>query len=170
MKNLSRRRAGNVAMAIFAALVSGATGAQPGSPPDGVPGLSWLSFPIEGVWNANVDITNCAGISFNNFDAMAIFHRGGTMHDTNATNPALRSSAFGTWRYTGVRKYAFAFRFFRFDVTGQTIGSSIVRHTIQLAPDGESYTSEGTAEFFDANGQPAFPFTGCSSSTAVRFH
>lgn len=173
MKKVSSIRAGKIVVAMSVVLGSGVAGAQP-NPGAGPPGSSWFSFPIEGVWNAVVTLDNCAGFQIGvPFDAMAIFARGGTFHDTNAMNPALRSAAFGTWRYVGAGTYRFAFRLFRFDEFGNNIGSTIVRHTAALAPDGESYTSEGTAEFFDKDGQPetAFPPgpSGCSSSTAVRF-
>ena len=132
---------------------------------------------IEGTWNVTVTITLCdssglptdtpvPGIS--PIDAMALFAANGTFHDTNATNPALRSPGFGTWRRTGHRTYEFAFKFFRFNPAIGVIGPQIVRHTVVLARDGKSYTSRGTAEFFDAANNPA-PVTGCSTSTATRF-
>lgn len=130
-----------------------------------------LSYPLEGTWDVKVEITNCAdGSVIVSFDAMALFARGGTFHDTNANNPALRSDAFGVWRHLKGRKYEFAFRLFRFDPAGNNLGSQIVRHTVTLDRSGDSYTSEGTAEYFEANGEPAsVPPAGCSRSTATRF-
>jgi hypothetical protein len=40
---------------------------------------------------------------------------------------------------------------------------------MMLAKDGRSYSSRGTAEWFDANNSPAPPFKTCSTSTATRF-
>lgn len=138
--------------------------------PKGVPpGLSKFKDPIEGVWNAKVNITVCgAGIVLNSFDAMGLFASNGTFHDTNATTPALRSDAFGTWSATGPGTYEFAFRFFRFDPMGANVGSSVVRHQVVLDPDGDGYHSEGSAEFYDVNG--VLFMTGCSDSEAARFH
>jgi hypothetical protein len=134
---------------------------------------------IEGVWNVRVTITLCdaAGRPTDTpvpnvpiFDAMAMFAANGTFHDTNASNPALRSDGFGSWRRTGHRTYAFAFKLFRWDPVNQMpVGPQIVRHTVDLARDGRSYTSRGTAEWFDANNNPAPPFKTCSTSTATRF-
>jgi hypothetical protein len=137
--------------------------------PEGVPpGLSRMKDPIEGVWNAKVNITVCnAGVVLNTFDAIGLFASNGTFHDTNATNPALRSAAFGTWSAIGPRTYEFALRFFRFDPMGANVGSSVVRHRVVLDEDGDSYRSEGTAEFYDADG--VLLMTGCSDSEAVRF-
>jgi hypothetical protein len=132
------------------------------------PGLLKTKDPIEGVWNARVNITACdSDTVFNTFDAMGLFASNGTFHDTNATNPALRSAAFGTWSAIGTRTYEFALRFFRFDPMGALLGYSVVRHRVVLARTGDSYRSEGTAEFYDANG--ALFMTGCSNSEAVRF-
>ena len=110
------------------------------------------------------------------FDAMALFARGGTFHDTNKGQPpASRSSGFGTWRRIKRREYEFAFKLFRFNPDGTPRGSQIVRHTVTLSRDGKSYTSEGTAVYYDLNGNQTDvngnPTTepGCSTSTATRF-
>lgn len=133
---------------------------------------------IEGNWNVTVNITLCDAAGrptdtpvpgLNPIAAMALFAANGTFHDTNAANPALRSDGFGNWRRIGHRTYEFAFKLFRFDPAVGAIGPQIVRHTVVLAKDGESYTSRGTAEYFDPMGNPAPPFKGCSTSTATRF-
>ena len=124
---------------------------------------------IDGTWNARVKITVCAtGATITSFDALAMFEAKGTFHDTNATNPALRSPGFGYWERAGSDQFYFAFRLFRFDAAGNTIGSQIVRHTAVLSPTGNTYTSSGTAEFYDAAGN--LTATGCSTSTASRFY
>jgi hypothetical protein len=132
---------------------------------------------IEGTWDVTVNITLCdsAGLptdtpvpGISPMSALAMFAANGTFHDTNAANPATRSVGLGTWRRTGNRTYEFAFKFFRFNPAIGVIGPQIVRHTVVLARDGRSYTSRGTAEFFDAANNPA-PVKGCSTSTATRF-
>jgi hypothetical protein len=133
-------------------------------------GHAWFPDPIVGVWNVSVDITNCAtGATIASGEAMALFAADGTRHETNATNPALRSPAFGTWRRLGKKnnKYQFAFRFFRFDTAGVNLGSQVIRHDLVLSADGTSYFSEGTAEIFDPFGN--LIVIGCSTATATRF-
>jgi hypothetical protein len=135
--------------------------------------------PIEGLWNARVWILPCGTQPTGEpFLAMAMFGRGGTFHDENNSNPVspappvtLRSAAFGQWEHVKGRTYEFAFQFYRFDPAGNFLGSTIVRHTAQLAGDGSSYTSEGAPEFFTAGGQPFQPPgpKQCSVSTANRF-
>ncbi|NOT47621.1 MAG: hypothetical protein HOP17_07700 [Acidobacteria bacterium] len=130
-----------------------------------------LSSPnrIVGTWNVRVRITVCAtGATITSFDAMGMFGAKGTFHDTNATNPALRSQAFGYWERESGDQFYFAFRLFRFDPAGNNIGSQIVRHNVVLSPTGNTYTSSGTSEFYDAAGN--LTMTGCSASTATRFY
>lgn len=124
--------------------------------------------PIVGTWNARVRITVCAtGATITSFDAMGMFAAKGTLHDTNATNPALRSPGFGYWERVSGDQYYFAFKYFRFDLAGNNMGSAIVRHNVVLSPTGNTYASSGTSEFYDAAGN--LTVTGCSASTATRF-
>lgn len=135
----------------------------------GIASLGSGSRRIEGLWNVQVTARVCAtGAPIVSFPAMGLFARGGAMHDTNATNPAIRSSGFGTWNHVRGNRYRFAFKFFDFDAAGNSTGYRIVRHNVILGSDGEEYESAGTAEFYDANGN--LIRTGCSSSTATRFN
>jgi hypothetical protein len=141
----------------------------------------WLNDdPIEGLWDATVNITPCpSGPPMATFKAMGLFARGGTMHDMNQTlkvGPFPRSPAFGIWEREKGRHYEFAMKFFVFDmITGAPAGWSIIRHNLVLARDGQTWVSEGTAENFDAAGAPiapgvpARPPVGCSNASAVRF-
>lgn len=123
---------------------------------------------LPGVWNARVNITVCAtGATLFSFNSIGLFGADGSFHDTNSNNPILFSRAFGYWTRIGLYNYQFAMRAFRFDPAGNPLGSQIVRHTIDLSPTGQSYTSWGTAEMYDTAGNPAG--RGCSTATATRF-
>jgi len=128
---------------------------------------------IAGLWNVKVTLTNCATgdpLPFPGatFQAMGLFERDGTFHDTNTQSPLGRSSAFGIWNHVDERVYRFAFRVFGFDSTGTLpTGSTIVRHRLVLSADGNRYQSRGTAEFYDVSGIRILP-DGCSASTARR--
>lgn len=129
---------------------------------------------IEGVWDAQVTLRNCLTgdpLPFPGatFDALALYEHDGSFLDTNEDSPLTRSPAFGTWEHVGGRVYKFAFKHFRFDTTGTLpTGSVIVRHRVVLAPNGNRYSSKGTAEFYDVSGIRVLP-DGCSTSTAQRF-
>ena len=128
---------------------------------------------LAGVWNATVVLTDCSSGSpiGDPFDAMALFGRDGSFHDTNANNPTvmLRSDAFGYWKHVRGNKYRFAFRVFNFDSAGIYLGYQVVRHDVILSKDGKSYTSKGGAEFYNPDGSERPPVQGCSESTATRF-
>ena len=130
---------------------------------------------LAGLWNVRVTLTNCATgepLPFPGatFEALALFERDGTMHDTNANSPLIRSSGFGIWRHVSDRVYRFAFKLFRFDSAGATpTGAQIVRHRVVLGKDANTYSSSGTAEFYDVSGIRMLP-DGCSRSTAPRCH
>lgn len=159
---------------LLVALASLLSGPAPAAAGDSSVEQWWSSDRIEGTWNVEVTLTNCATgqpLPFPGakFEAMAMFGANGTFQDTNENSPNVRSSAFGHWERTGWRTYRFAFRFFRFDPTGQLqVGSQIVRHNVVLARDGRTYTSAGAAEFYDVSGIRMLP-DGCSTSTATRF-
>lgn len=135
----------------------------------------WSADPIEGLWNTRVTITDCSSgaplpVSF---DALGLFGRGGSFHNTDAQNPVMptmRSTILGTWKRLHGRTYQFAFKLFRFDPAGTLIGTQVVRQTVKLSRDGRSYTSSGTSQAFDVSGNPvAGPPSGCSISKATRF-
>lgn len=138
-------------------------------------GESAQASRMAGLWLVRVTLTNCATgapLPFPGatFDAMSLFEADGTFHDTNANSPLLRSQTFGIWEHVEGRHYRFAFRAFQFDSTGTLwTGSQVIRHSVVLSADGMSYTSSGTAEFYDIHGVPMMP-NGCSASTAQRFN
>ena len=125
--------------------------------------------PVVGTWNVVVDSWNCANnvpIS-SGVASIGLFNADGTRHETNATNPALRSPGYGNWHRVAKGEYEFAFKFYRFDATGANIGSTIIRHTLYLSPDGTEYYSIGPAEIVNPAG--IVVFTACSEATATRF-
>jgi hypothetical protein len=121
-----------------------------------------------GTWDVLVDIINCdTGATIASGTALALFNADGTRHETNATDPALRTPGYGNWNHVKNNKYQFAFKFYRFDGTGANIGSTSVRHKLFLSANRNGYYSRGTAEFFD----PAcnLLFIACSTAKAKRF-
>jgi hypothetical protein len=116
---------------------------------DNPAGASGSVDPLVGTWNTLVDIYDCntgATIATGG-QALALFNADGTRHETNATNPALRTPGYGRWSRMHKLDYEFAFKFYRFNESGVFIGSTNVRHNLFLSADKLSYYSEGTAEF-----------------------
>ena len=124
---------------------------------------------LEGTWDARVSIINCqTGAVIRSFDSIGSFMSGGTMLDsTSGTPQARKTPGHGVWRHVGGNTYQFSFKSFSFDAAGNFTGWTIIRHEAVLSPRATEYSSSGTAEFYDSNGN--LLNTGCSSTTAVRF-
>jgi hypothetical protein len=123
---------------------------------------------IVGTWNVHVSVRACqTGAELRTFESLEHFNTGGTMQDVSSGfAPSRQTPGIGVWRHLGGRNYSFTFKSFGFDANGNFSGWTIVRHEINLDSKTE-FTSEGTAEFYDASGN--LLFTGCSSNTATRF-
>jgi len=145
-------------------LVQGGSQAQATSP-----GASGMVDPLVGTWNVLVDVYVCSNGApiASDGQSLALFNADGTRHETNATNPALRTPGYGYWTRVDKNQYEFAVKYYRFDTSGAHIGSTIIRHQLFLSDDGSSYTSEGPAEFLSPS--DVTQFVACASATATRF-
>ncbi len=124
------------------------------------------STGIVGTWQTIVTPRNCqTGVPVAPpFPGLLTFNKGGTLTGTSTAV----SSVYGVWERThGKRNYSFAFISLRYSPTGAFIGTQKVRQTAELGQGGNDYTSTGTVEILDANGN--LIATGCSTSTGTRF-
>ena len=103
------------------------------------------------------------------FSAVQTYNQGGTMTASVLGAPGVISlDAHGIWSHAkGRNKYVTAFRVLKFNPDGTYAGKDVVRDSISLGLDGNSYTSTGTVEIFDASGN--LIVTGCATTTATRF-
>jgi hypothetical protein len=124
---------------------------------------------IVGTWDVHVSARSCqTGAELRTFESLEQFNTGGTMLDVSSGfAPGRQTPGIGVWRHLSGNTYSFSFKSFSFDPNGNFTGWTIVRHEVTLNPGGDEFTSEGTAEFYDASGN--LLFTGCSSNTATRF-
>ncbi len=123
---------------------------------------------IEGVWRNQVTVKDCqSNTVLATFAGLLNYHQGGTMSETGATNPALRSPGYGIWTRTDGRTYAGKFTFFTFNPDGTSNGSQKVNQNIVISQNGNHLTDNATAEIFDANGN--LLFTVCATANATRF-
>jgi len=121
---------------------------------------------LVGSWNVQVTIRDCqSNTEIASFPAMNTYNQGGTTQQTAPPEPgATALPGHGVWSHQNGRHYSGAIQFFSLN---PTFGRVIVRSTISLGRDGNSYTSTDTAEVLDANG--SLIFRACSTSTATRF-
>ena len=121
---------------------------------------------IEGTWRTNVTPVNCqTGTAVAPaFPGLLGFNKGGTLAGTST----VAASVHGVWkREGGWENYSFAFTNFRYNASGVFIGSQTVRQTAKLAASGNEFTSSGTVEIFDTNGNVIG--SGCAAATGTRF-
>ncbi len=121
---------------------------------------------LVGSWNLVVSLRDCeTGTVLVSFPAMNTYNQGGTTQQTAPPEPgATALPGHGVWSHQNGRHYSGAIQFFSLN---PTFGRVIVRSTISLGRDGNSYTSTDTAEVLDANG--SLIFRACSTTTATRF-
>lgn len=110
-----------------------------------------VADPIEGLWQSNVTLRDCASASsFGGFRGLTTFSQGGTATADNNQPSATKGVAMGTWRKTGVGAYVIDLRFWRYAPDGTPAGQQRLTRTITLAADGRSLTSTITTQALDA--------------------
>jgi len=130
---------------------------------------------IAGFWNVHEQLLNgCpTGDPVRDIPDLNIFFKSGEFIEAAATpsvgSPPLQRvmPGLGTWAHAGGRHFTSEFRFFRYSAEDDTFaGVQIASKEIELGADGNSFTSTGTTDIFDANGMHLA--TRCSRGTAVR--
>jgi hypothetical protein len=125
-----------------------------------------VADPIEGVWEGPVTLRDCTtSAPVGAFQGAQVFHRGGTMSDTNSTPTATRGPGFGTWVKSG-STYIVKFRFFTYDATGAVSGVVRTTRTVTIGAGGDTATSVNTTQIFDMTG--TLVRSGCGSDTGTR--
>jgi hypothetical protein len=124
---------------------------------------------LEGTWDVQVTIRNCqTGAEIRSFASVTSFTFGGVTFDSTSGIPqALKTPGQGVWSHVRGDTYRFSFKNFNFDAAGNFISWTKITHQADLAPNGNQYSSAGTAEFYAPNG--SLISTGCSTTTATRF-
>ena len=119
---------------------------------------------LDGVWVVNVTVTNCqTGALIRTVGSLQAFHRDGSVVET--ANTASRGISEGTWHPAGGHMYDATYWFFRYTATGTFASIAKVTDKITLRSDGK-FTSVGTVEDFDANGNSIS--IGCFVHSADR--
>jgi hypothetical protein len=119
---------------------------------------------LVGLWETEVTVTNCQGVTLKTLEAYTTFHQDGTLNNTDTNG--LTGPGSGTWKNLGGGSYSSTIRSFSFDANGINTGEGVITQTIQLAPDGMSSPGTATVEIFDVNGN--LVATLCASGVATR--
>ena len=122
---------------------------------------------IQGVWETQITLKDCAGHVIRSFQGMLTFHQGGTMMDGTTTPSALRTPAEGVWRNVGNHTYAFRMKSFTFNAQNILTGWSIIAGELTVDETGNTFTGPATVEVHDPNG--VLLTTVCADSAGTRF-
>ena len=121
---------------------------------------------IEGVWEGPVTLRDCAtSAPVGSFQGSQVFHRGGTMSDTNSSPSASRGPGFGTWVKSG-NNYIVKFRLYTYDAAGNFSGVIRTTRTVTMGTGAGTATSVNTTQVFDATG--ALIRSGCGTDVSAR--
>ena len=122
---------------------------------DGAPGKQAL----EGVWQVEVTILSDCGPNptvMLQLPVLDTFTRDGKVIEAPGTPlsfEGLRTSpGLGTWEHEKGQQFSAVFRAFRINFDNTPAGSITFNEAIELSRDGDSFTSTGTADFFDTSG------------------
>ena len=117
---------------------------------------------LAGVWQVEVTILSDCGPNpsqVRQLPALNTFTRDGKVIETPGT-PLTRpgtlrtSPALGAWQHEGGQQFSAVYRAFIILPDNTPDGSVTFTEAIELSQDADSFTSNGTADFFDSNGNP----------------
>jgi hypothetical protein len=124
---------------------------------------------LNGTWTTTVQLTDAPPGAPASFNALDTFLPGGNLLvSSSAPNPALRTLAHGTWIRTGDHRFASTFVWFRFDPTGQYVGTQQVSRTMVLAKDGASFQASDIVEIVSPTGAVVATIHGTEAGTLLR--
>jgi hypothetical protein len=122
---------------------------------------------IQGVWETQITLNDCAGHLIRSFQGMLTFHQGGTMMDGTTTPSALRTPAEGVWRHATDNTFAFRMKSFTFDAQNVFTGWTIIAGKLTVDHTGDVFTGPATVQVYDPNG--VLVATLCAESSGTRF-
>ena len=124
---------------------------------------------LTGSWDVTVTARDCeSGTPLFSFLAVQTYNQGGTMLTSNLGAPGIvRLDGHGVWKHIKGRQYSVAFRVLKYNLDGTFAGKDVIRDVISLDLGSDTYTSTGTVDILDPNGN--LILRGCATTTAMRF-
>jgi hypothetical protein len=121
---------------------------------------------LQGTWETQITLTDCAGHVIRSFPSLLEFAAGGTVVESTAGTPqALKTPGLGVWRHTTGNTYAIRFKSFNFNAQNVFAGWTIVAG--ETTVDGDTRGGPATVEVYDPNG--VLLVTLCADTVGTRF-
>ncbi|HUK23566.1 MAG TPA: hypothetical protein VLV49_03220 [Terriglobales bacterium] len=117
---------------------------------------------IVGLWN--VTFLSGGQVVDVAFDA---WHADGIEILNDYTNPINGNVCLGVWAQTGSRSYKLKHPSWYFDGSGNLLGTVVIRETVRLSSDGNSYTGTYTYDIYDVSGNFQEELTGQIKATRI---
>jgi hypothetical protein len=122
-----------------------------------------------GTWIVQTEITNCAGVTLENFSKLlSINARGTSLENSNSVPPSQRTTGFGVWEHSDHRNFVYTVQFFRFTPTGTFASTVQAKWSVELTRGGQSYTAEGAIQIVLPNGVVAANLCGTEIGTRME--
>ncbi len=118
---------------------------------------------IVGLWN--VTFTSGGQTVDVAFDA---WHSDGTEVLNDYTNPIEGNVCLGVWTQTGSRTFKLKHPSWAFDNTGTLVGIVIIRETVTVSPDSNSYKGTYAYDIYDTTGAFVTELTGTLAATRIK--
>src|ERR1044071_9492615 len=123
---------------------------------------------LEGTWDMQITLTDCAGHVIRSFPSLIEFVEGGTVVESNAGTPqALKTPGEGVWRHATDHNYAFRFKFFTFNTSNVFTGWTIIAGETTVDRTGDANVGTATVKVYDPNGN--LLVTLCADTAGTRF-
>jgi hypothetical protein len=123
---------------------------------------------LQGTWEMQITLTDCAGHVIRSFPSLIEFVAGGTVVESNGGTPqALKTPGEGVWRHTIDSNYAFRFKFFTFNAQNVFTGWTIIAGETTVDETGDANTGSATVEVYDPNG--VLVVSLCAETVGTRF-
>ena len=163
MKNMNQEKKSVLGLMALLACTFLATSANAGDQSHKIAGDRLVGF-----FDSQVTLTNCNGVVIRTFESYQLFNQGGTLTSTDnqpGSSPHSRHRNLAVPR-RGKLLGALSDLHLQHRRHPWSGHAKVNRDLLQLAADGNSYTSAGSVEFFDTNGN--LVATLCASEVATR--
>lgn len=123
---------------------------------------------LNGTWLTTVQLADAPPGAPSSFNALDTFlPDGGLLVSSSAPLPSTRGLAHGTWTHVGHQNYTSTFTWFRFDASGQAVGTQRVRRTMRFSPSGASFSATDVVEIIAPTGTVLATIHGTESGTLL---
>ena len=123
---------------------------------------------LQGTWEMQITLTDCAGHVIRSFPSLTVFMAGGTCTEASGgTAPALQTGGKGVWSHTTGNNYAVRFKTFNFNTSNVFTGWTIITGETTVDATGNAGAGSATIDVYDPNGVLIVHL--CAETAGTRF-